>query len=217
MVLTTWSQQNDGTGVKTMQYHALLSLPYCGPYVSNLSKKMWEEICQCQYLLQPGITCDQGPGWWQNCHPAGQYWLFTVYSQQRDMPVVDKRACTCNNDRETRACCGISVVAFWLQGGCPVKINILVAWEKLLGFNLLIGMNAIKELGGVGITPSGAVEFDRKPSLCAALTIEEPDFSVKFNQEKKAWAVSADWKSDTNEPTKQNSKVSCIQASTQGI
>lgn len=68
-----------------------------------------------------------------------------------------------------------------------------MAREKTLGFDLLIGMNVIKELWEVGITPSYAVEFfDRKLSLCAALTIEGPDFSVEFNQKKKAWMAS--WK-----------------------
>lgn len=65
---------------------------------------------------------------------------------------------------------GRSVITFQLQDGSLVKINVLVAQEKPLVFDLQVGMNAIKELGTVEITSSDAVEFkDRKTiSVCSS-------------------------------------------------
>ena len=49
-------------------------------------------------------------------------------------------------------------------------------------YDLLIVINTIKELGGVQINPSGAVEFCcSKSSFCTAITINEFDFSSKFD------------------------------------
>ena len=56
-----------------------------------------------------------------------------------------------------------------------------------LGFDLLVGINAIKALGGVSILKSEEVQFPDKPvSVCAAvpaLVIKEPDFRVEFDQQ----------------------------------
>lgn len=53
--------------------------------------------------------------------------------------------------------CGVGVVNMGRNGGNPVKVDILVTRERLLGYDLLTGMNTIKEMGGVQITPPGTV------------------------------------------------------------
>lgn len=68
----------------------------------------------------------------------------------------------------------------------PVKIDVLVARENPLGFDLLIDMNTIKGLGDVTIIQSGSVAFlDSKPSLCAAITINEKDCNTQFDRTSK--------------------------------
>lgn len=63
----------------------------------------------------------------------------------------------------------------------------------LLGFDLL-GIDAIRELGGVHINPSGEVQFseESKPQ-CAAISIIEPNFSVAFDCRNKIWTSSWKW------------------------
>lgn len=39
----------------------------------------------------------------------------------------------------------------------PIKVDVLVGREKRSRFDLIFGMSTIKELGGITITPSGAV------------------------------------------------------------
>ena len=59
---------------------------------------------------------------------------------------------------------------------------ILVVDRQLLGFDLL-EINAIKELGGVHLTESGEMHFGNL-NRCAAISMDEPDFSMTFNQSK---------------------------------
>ena len=77
--------------------------------------------------------------------------------------------CMTTINEETSICCRIEVITLQLKGGNPIKHNVLVAWEKPLDFDLLIGMNVTKELERVGITSSGAMEFcKRTPSVCCS-------------------------------------------------
>ena len=60
--------------------------------------------------------------------------------------------------------------------------------SSLLGFNILIGMDIIKMLSGVRINQSSEAIFSRmEPCACAAIRIEKPDFSTKFNEQTRAW------------------------------
>ena len=72
-----------------------------------------------------------------------------------------------------------------------VDIEALVVDEQLLGFDLLLGIDAIKELGGVYLTESGKARFGGL-NRCAAISIDEPDFSVTYDRSNKEWTVS--WK-----------------------
>ena len=64
----------------------------------------------------------------------------------------------------------------------------------MLGFYLLLGFDIIKKLGGVCVTSNGTVSFPQlhQPS-CAAITINEPDFHVEYDQSKKIWVASWKW------------------------
>ena len=46
-----------------------------------------------------------------------------------------------------------------------------------------VGGSAIRALGGITICLSGQIRIgDWRVSMCAAITISEPDFTVAFNQ-----------------------------------
>ena len=75
--------------------------------------------------------------------------------------------------------------------GNSADIEVLVVHERLLDFNLLLGYDAIKALGGVLITQSGTVKFCEEAPICAALKIDQPDFSVEFDRRKKVWTASS--------------------------
>ena len=64
--------------------------------------------------------------------------------------------------------------------------------KQLLGFDLLLGINAIKLLGGVYLTESGEARFGGLNS-CAAISINEPDFSVTHDRRNKEWTASWKW------------------------
>lgn len=59
---------------------------------------------------------------------------------------------------ETNAC-RVKVINMNLDDGNSIKADILVTHKRLVGYDLLIGMNMIKEMGVVQITPLGAAEF----------------------------------------------------------
>lgn len=91
---------------------------------------------------------------------------------------MDKKVCT--------NICGVRAINVNLKGGNPINFNILVTCERPLGYDLLIGMKTIKEMGGGQITPSVEVESCHSESLlCVAITIDKPDFNAKFDQVAK--------------------------------
>ena len=79
----------------------------------------------------------------------------------------------------------------------PLKTNVLVVNSKPLGFDLLLGMDVIKKLGGVHIDEGGKAHFvEATHTLGATIELEQPDFRVEFNQCTKSWIVSWKWSSD---------------------
>ena len=73
-----------------------------------------------------------------------------------------------------------------------VDIEALVVDKQLLGFDLLLEIDAIKELGGVHQMESGEAHFGGL-NRCAAISINEPDFSVTYNRSNKEWKVPWKW------------------------
>ena len=70
-------------------------------------------------------------------------------------------------DGGARTCCRIGVGQVCI--GAKHTISIVVVGRDLLGFDLLLGLDAIKQLGGVTVTGAGEVMFPQcnRPN-CAA-------------------------------------------------
>ncbi|CAE1309081.1 unnamed protein product [Acanthosepion pharaonis] len=60
------------------------------------------------------------------------------------------------------ACCGVGTVSVLADGGNHAKV--LVARQRPLGYDLLLGIDAIRALGGMIITPAGNVELVFSPN-----------------------------------------------------
>ena len=90
---------------------------------------------------------------------------------------------------ETRTCCGVGAVNIRTRTGNSANVEARVALEKPLSFDLLLGYDAIRALGGVHIMQTGTVQFQKTP-VCAALRIDQP---VEFDQHQKVWTVSWRW------------------------
>ena len=83
-------------------------------------------------------------------------------------------------------------VELCVKNSNPIKIHVLVVDSKLLGFDILLRIDIIKQLGGVYITELGKIRFFNQP-ICAAIEINELDFGAKFNQHTKVWTASWKW------------------------
>ena len=86
-----------------------------------------------------------------------------------------------------------------------VNIEALEVDKQLLGFDLLLGIDAIKELGGVYLTESGETRFGGL-NRCAAISIDEPDFSVTYDRSNKEWTASWKW-ANSHSPSKLSNSV----------
>ena len=73
------------------------------------------------------------------------------------------------------------------------KVDALVVLDKPLEYDFLIGIDKIRELGGVVIKPTGDVQLGWKQELCAAIIIKEQDFCAVFDHEKTAWTAKWKW------------------------
>ena len=72
----------------------------------------------------------------------------------------------------------------------PIDVAVLTVDEILLGFDLLLGFDVIKTLGGVCVTSDGTVRFPQLSRLfCATITINEPDNHAKYDQNRKIRVV----------------------------
>ena len=83
-------------------------------------------------------------------------------------------------------CCGVGRVQLDVGSGCPVDVEVLVADGNLLGFDLLLGFDIIKKLGGVYMTRDGTLSFPQLDRhVCTTITIDKPHFYAEFDQNKK--------------------------------
>lgn len=91
--------------------------------------------------------------------------------------------------------------------GCKLRLNCLVA-DVLPGYDVILGMDAIKIMGGVWIGGDGSqVSFDRN-EVCASaggseLKIDDQDFYAEFRDGQ--WHVSWKWVEGTSGPKLRNS------------
>ena len=76
----------------------------------------------------------------------------------------------------------------------PVDIDALIVEGQLLEFDILLGIDAIREHGGAHITWLGKVHFlEGNVHRCVTISIDDPDFSVKFDPHKRVWTASWKW------------------------
>ena len=93
-------------------------------------------------------------------------------------------------------CCGESVVQIGIGNGPSVAVQALVVDWDLLGYDLLLGLNAIRQLGGMAMSDTSKVRFPHRERLmCAAITLDEPAFHTKY-EAKRVWIASWKWSGD---------------------
>ena len=91
----------------------------------------------------------------------------------------------------SRPCCSDGIVTVSMEEGSSAKISMLVIRGKPLGFNLLLGIDAIKALGDMVVGPTGSVQLGNKEIVkCEAISINEPDFATTFNHQSRVWTVA---------------------------
>ena len=72
----------------------------------------------------------------------------------------------------------------------PLKTNMVVVNSKPLGFDLLLGMDVIKKLGGVHINKGGKTHFaEAAHTLGVTIELEQPGFRAEFDQCIISWTV----------------------------
>ena len=97
-------------------------------------------------------------------------------------------------DGKTLRCIGVGGISLRVGRVTPVTMEALVVDGRVLGCDLLLGIDAITKLGGVKISGAGEVQFlAEEAPQCAAIEIQEPDFSATFNQNTKTWTASWKW------------------------
>ena len=69
-------------------------------------------------------------------------------------------------------------------------------WE-LLGYDLLLGMDSIKQLGGITVDGTGNIRFSRREKrICAAITLDKADFHAEYDRDTNAWTALWKWSVD---------------------
>ena len=92
---------------------------------------------------------------------------------------------------------GVGSITLTVTNRNPLKTNVLVVNSKPLGFDLLLGMDVIKKLGGVHIDEGGNAHFaEAAHTLGATIELEQPDFRAEYDQRTKSWTVSWKWSGD---------------------
>ena len=95
-------------------------------------------------------------------------------------------------DGTSQACCGVRTASVLINGGGHAEVNVLVARERPLCYNLLI-RDAIGALGAVTITPAGDVKFGGGKEACVALCVDELDFEASFDDDERIWTARWKW------------------------
>lgn len=94
-------------------------------------------------------------------------------------------------------CVGVGRVTLETPTGQRAEVWALVAREKPLGVDVVLGIAGISALGGVVVKSSSEVQFCA-PKLCGAvstvpLVVDAPDFSVRFDEGSVTWTVTWKW------------------------
>ena len=91
-------------------------------------------------------------------------------------------------------CCGLSVILIGIGNGTSVAVRTLVVDRELLGYDLLLGLDAITQLGEMAITGTSKVRFPQhRTPICAAITLNEPNFHAEYDEGKHIRTTSWKW------------------------
>ena len=94
-------------------------------------------------------------------------------------------------------CCEESVVRIGMSNVLPVAVRTLIVDRELLGYDLLLGLDAITQLGGMAMYGTNEVKFPQHGTpFCAAITLDEPDFYAEYDKGKHLWTASWKWSGD---------------------
>ena len=99
---------------------------------------------------------------------------------------------------------GVTSVNLWVDKRTPIVVDMLAMDGDLLGFDLLLGFDVIRLLGGVHINEHGEANFPKEVvsvGAADAVKIEQPDFDVVFDPTEKKWTVT--WRWSGERPPKQ--------------
>ena len=94
-------------------------------------------------------------------------------------------------DESSLTCCGESVVWIGIGNEPPVTVRTLVVDR------LLLGLDAITQLSEMVMSGSSEVRFPQHGTLiCAAITLDEPEFHAEYDEDKRIWTASWKWSGD---------------------
>ena len=88
---------------------------------------------------------------------------------------------------------GMTSVNLRVDKRTPVVVDMLAMDGDLLGFDLLLGLDVIRLLGGVHVNEHGETNFPNEVfsvGAADAVKIERPDFDVVFDPTEKKWTVT---------------------------
>ena len=124
-------------------------------------------------------------------------WSSFVVSGMLCRPEVRKNTTIQTAGRKCLLSHGVGSITLKVTNRNPLKTNMLVVNSKPLGFDLLLGMDIIKKLGGVHINEGGKAHFAEVAlALGVTIELEQPDFRTEFNQRTKYWTVLWKWSGD---------------------
>ena len=67
----------------------------------------------------------------------------------------------------------------------------------MLGDDLLLGLNVTRQLGGMAMSYTDKVRIPQRERLMyAAITLDEPDFHIEYDEAKRVWTASWKWSGD---------------------
>uniref|UniRef100_A0A5S6QMY9 RNase H domain-containing protein n=1 Tax=Trichuris muris TaxID=70415 RepID=A0A5S6QMY9_TRIMR len=114
-------------------------------------------------------------------------------------------------DGREMKCQGSGDVSLELRDGTRVKVEAIMVDDRPLGFDFVLGMNAILALGGVAVDDRLQVRFGAESAgVCASNTasvrLDEQDFTATFDHGTRVWTVAWKW-SDGKGPAVLNNRV----------
>ena len=123
----------------------------------------------------------------------------SVVSGMLCRPEVWKSTAILTASRKCLLSHGVGSITLTVTNRNPLKTDVLVVKSKPLGFDLFLGMDVIKKLGGMHIDEGGKAHFtEAAHTLGVTIELEQPDFRAEFDQSTKSWTVS--WKWSGNQP-----------------